>query len=211
MNILTINNNQNKTNFQALRISPKLAQTLEAKSPEYIKKLSSIGEELKTVKKFHVLLDDTFTTTPKVIANDPIKYGHRDYFHELKYEIEPKLGKTYYETAGDETVSGTNPKVPKVFSEIYGKNSKSKYEEFTKLDELEQAAEYSKLWDEAITKRELKEIAERQAENQRIQEELAKKEAHKKSISELLNKFGISAETNNIDKPKKKFWFIPIN
>ena len=80
-----------------------------------------------------------------------------------------------------------------------------------KLDELEQAAEYSKLWDEAITKRELKEIAERQAENQRIQEELAKKEAHKKSISELLNKFGFSPETNNADKPKKKFWFIPIN
>lgn len=151
MNISPINNYNNSTNFTALKIDPKLAQKLESKTPEYINKLSNIGESIKDVKRFHVVLDDSFSLTPKVLADNTPKYGHRDYYHELKHKIEPYLGKPYYATAGDETVSGINPDIPQIFSDIYNKESRvAKYDEFCKLGELDQAAEYSKLLDEAI-------------------------------------------------------------
>ena len=132
----------------------------------------------------------------------------RNLVHELKHKIEPYLGKPYYATAGDETVSGINPDIPQIFSEIYNKESRvAKYDEFCKLGELDQAAEYSKLLDEAIAIKEEKALAEKLAEEKRIKEELAKKEAHKKAITELLDKYSLTTESEkSTEHVKRKWW-----
>ena len=86
MNITSANYN-NQPKFKALKIDAEtVTPLLEQAKPEYIKRLDNVGKDLVGIKRFNVVLKDTLT--PKVFAQDPVKYGHRDYFKELKYDIE---------------------------------------------------------------------------------------------------------------------------
>jgi len=207
MNILPINNNQHKyqPKFKALKIDSKVASQLEKKSPDFINKLNTIGESLAEIKRFHVVLKDPLKLKPEIYADDVIKHGNRDYFYELKHEIEPNLGKAYYVTSGDETFSGFNPTIPRIFEKIYGDNQETKYLEFKTLDEYEQATEYSKLLDKSIAMDEEKALKEKLAEEKRIEEERLKKEQHRSAIANLIDKYKLESP-KQVEKPKKKWW-----
>lgn len=208
MNITSANYN-NQPKFKALKIDAKtVTPLLEQAKPEYIKRLDNVGKDLVGIKRFNVVLKDTLT--PKVFAQDPVKYGHKDYFKELKYDIEPKLGKPYHVTNGDETLSGFNPNIPDVFREIYPKDEQMiKYKQFSKLDELDQAAEYSKLLDKKFEIIEKKQLAVKLAEQERKLQEMAAKQEHKKAVSELVNNYElIEMKPWEPEKTKKKWWQI---
>lgn len=207
MNVAPINNNNNTTtpNFGVLKIDKKLAPQLVNKSPDYIQRLKTIGEELANTTRFHVVLKDD--CIPKVYAENVIAYGQRDFFEELKNKIEPSLEKPYYITNGEETVSGFNPKVPRIFIDLYKEEiQQEKYEEFSKLDILEQAVEYSKLLDKKTAITEERELAKRLAQEKEEEDARIAKKEHESNVASLLDLYSFESENVEEIKSKKKWW-----
>ena len=208
MRITSINTNQKyQPKFQALKIDQKLSKKLYTETPNFIKRLTEIGTEIAEIKRYHVVLKDS--VKPMVLADDPEKYGHMDYFQELKQNIEPYLGKPYYATAGDETVAGIRPNVPEVFRKLYKEEVQlEKYTEFTKLDELGQAAEYSKLLDKVTAINEQRQAAAELAQRQKQLEESEKRIEHNKNVAALLREYGVNSEVKSqeTEKTKNRWW-----
>lgn len=163
----------------SLKINPNLKNVIKGQPLDYIQNLQRVGEDIKDVKYFDVILDGGLY--PRVKKTGDTK--SKDYFAELKRQ-EPELGKLWTfdfdNGSGVETLQFFNPKFPKIFANIYKKQALEKYELFKKLDIISQAAELSKM----LEKQELQKIAEERQKNilkqAKIQEEKqlnAKKES----------------------------------
>ena len=77
------------TNFQALKINPKLRAELVKSTGGYIKSFDNYGKEMAGVTLYNVVFDENIHT-PKILHSG--KNAIRDYFAELKKE------ETYLET-----------------------------------------------------------------------------------------------------------------
>ena len=191
------------TNFKALKISPKLRAELVKSTDRYLKSLDNYGETMADVKLYNVLFEENMNT-PKIFH--ATKNTTRDYFAELKNE-ENYLGKYYERPAGDDgdTVGGFYPDTPMVFRKLFGENAKEKYGKFKRQDALTQAAEYSRMLEEA----EIKEINKRAKEEaQQSFAETLKKENQRivnKLADELIEKFGYEPPKDIIEN-KKSWW-----
>ena len=144
----------------SLRINPNLKKILKEQSLDYLQNLQKVGEDIKDVKHFDVILDRGIY--PKVKKAGDVK--SKDYFAELKRQ-EPELGKlctfAFGDGCGVETWQYFSPKYPKIFGNIYKKQALEKYETFKKLDIISQAAELSKM----LEIQELQKIAEEERKN----------------------------------------------
>ena len=118
MQIRSIDN----TNFQALKISPKLRAELAKSTDRYLKSLDNYGETMADVKLYNVVFEENMNT-PKIFH--ATKNTTRDYFAELKNE-ENYLGKYYERPAGDDgdTVGGFYPDTPMVLENYLVKMQK---------------------------------------------------------------------------------------
>ena len=178
MQIRSIDN----TNFQALKISPKLRAELAKSTDRYLKSLDNYGETMADVKLYNVVFDENMRT-------------HK-IFHTIKNS-----------PAGDDgdTVGGFYPDTPMVFRKLFGENAKEKYGKFKRQDALTQAAEYSRMLEEA----EIKEINKRAKEEaQQSFAETLKKENQRivnKLADELIEKFGYEPPKDIIEN-KKSWW-----
>ncbi len=189
----------NNTNFKALKLNPqKMPALLQKKTIEYILFLNKLGEQYKDVNLYHVILEDSFV--PKII-----KEGQKDsknYYQEFK-EQEKHLGEFIYQTCGDETHGYSMPRVPFIFTKIFGENAKRRYENFKNMTPIEQAMELSRL----LEKQELNEIAENKLrEAEKLAEENAKllqKKEHNFAIDNLIEKFKMETAQ---DSEKKGFF-----
>ena len=85
-----------------------------------------------------------------------------------------------------------------------------RYTEFSQLDELGQAAEYSKLLDKVAAIEEEKQAKAEFAEQKRRLEESNKRIEHNKNVNALLKEYGVDSEVDSevAEKPKKKWWQI---
>jgi len=209
MYVGSVNNYSNQNSFKSLKIDANLASKLEAKSPDFIKRLATIGTDIEGVKKFHVVLKDD--CTPKVYAEDVLTYGERDYFQELKQEIEPNLGKVYDKKVGNNLISDVYPNTPWVFGDIYSKNTQvEKYNEFRKLDIFGRAAEYSKMLSKWAEKSEKEKLEKINAQKMAELKEKQKIEEHRKSVFDLIDKYKLenssTKDVEEVKQPKKKWW-----
>ena len=144
MNIEKITNRN--TNFgMSLKIHPNAKSTLEKQSTKYIDKIQKIGEELKNIDTFDLVLDENLK--PSVLKRN----GNYDYFKRFRKEVK-HAGEHYEVTAGDETVGGYNPLIPDTITSLMDSKDMAKkvYNKMKKLDKLDQAAELVKLLDKNI-------------------------------------------------------------
>ena len=132
--------NSNLSYGMSLKINPNLEKKLGEQSYDYLKSIQKVGEDIKNVKAYHVILgEDLYPKVKKAYGTDP-----KDYFKELKRE-ESVLGKYCSIVCGDETHGFFNPNEPSIFRDLYKKEAADKYNEFKKLDAIHQAAELSKM------------------------------------------------------------------
>lgn len=172
----------------SLKINPNLKKSLKGQSLDYIQNLQKVGEDIKDVKYFDVILDGGLYPSVKKAGDAKSK----DYFAELKRQ-EPELGKlctyAFDDGSGVETLQYFNPKYPKIFGDIYKKQALEKYESFKKLDIISQAAELSKM----LEKQELQKIAEERQKDilkqAKIQEDKQLNTKKESLIDNLCKKF----------------------
>lgn len=139
MQVLSVKNS-NLSYGMSLKINSSLEKKLGEQSYDYLKSIQKVGEDIRNVKSYHVILaDDLYPKVKKANMQDS-----KDYFKELKDE-ESVLGKYCSITCGDETHGFFNPNEPSIFRYLYKNQAAEKYNEFKKLDTLNQAAELSKM------------------------------------------------------------------
>ena len=183
-------NNSNNTNFQMLKIDKKsVFPLLEKESPELVARLDELGKDIINIRRYNVVLRESLV--PKVMAEDVKANGTKDYFADFKKNVEPYLGMHYSHIAGDETVQGYYPKVPRLFTETLGKEEGAEeYQRFKKLDKYGQAALLSRILNQRDYDIEAKALKERlEAQKKQEMEELLK-QAHREEIFKLMNAYG---------------------
>lgn len=132
--------NSNLSYGMSLKINPSLEKKLGEQSYDYLKNVKQVGEKIHDIKSYHVILaDDLCPKVKKANMQDS-----KDYFKEFKEE-EAVLGKYCSITCGDETHGFFNPNEPSIFRYLYKNQAAEKYNEFKKLDTINQAAELSKM------------------------------------------------------------------
>ena len=195
-----------KTNFKALKISPKLRAEIIKRGGDYITSMDSYGKEIADVKLYNVVFD-TSLHTPKIFRDG--KNVSKDYFAWLKRE-ERYLGKHYEVPAGvdGDTRSGFYPDEPTVFTKLFGDKSKSKYAEFKKKNILEQAAEYSRLLEELEVKNLVAQEKVKAEQRFKEAEEKDIKIKLEKTLDNLLEKYKYEEPDQNVTSESaiKRLW-----
>lgn len=165
----------------SLKIKPNVKKVLKEQSLDYLQNLQKVGEDIKDVKHFDVILDGDIY--PKVKKVGEVK--SKDYFAELKAQ-ESELGEfhtfSFDDGLGVETWQFSNPKYPKIFDDIYKTQALERYETFKKLDVVSQAAELSKM----LERQELQKNILKQT---KIQEDKQLKEKKKFLVDNLYKNF----------------------
>lgn len=175
--------NSNLSYGMSLKINPNLETKLGEQSYDYLKSIQKVGEDIRNVKSYHVILaDDLYPKVKK--AN---MQNSKDYFKDLKDE-ESVLGKYCSITCGDETHGFFNPNEPSIFRDLYKNQAAEKYNEFKKLDALNQAAELSKMLETNDLLMFEKQQKEALSLNKNAQEQ---KETDSKKLSLIKNLFTI--------------------
>ncbi len=177
--------NSNQNFGMSLKINPNVKNELSKQSVEYLRSVKKVGEDVKEVKLFDVILDGSLTPQVKKVG-DPKSI---DYFAELKEE-EPYLGKYCYTAIDDTDISGFfNPTSPNIFRDLYKTKADQRYQEFKKLDALHQAAELSKMLETQELAKKAKKGQDDLAKIKQMQEQQELENKKASMIGELLRKF----------------------
>lgn len=176
--------NSNQNFGMSLKINPNVKNELSKQSVEYLRSVKKVGEDVKEVKLFDVILDGSLTPQVKKVG-DPESI---DYFAELK-EKEPHLGKYCSIIVDDSEYGFFNPTSPNIFRDLYKTKADQRYQEFKKLDALHQAAELSKMLETQELAKKAKKGQDDLAKIKQMQEQQELENKKASMIGELLRKF----------------------
>lgn len=151
---MQIENNCNTT-FNGLYLRQTMKKTLINETPEYVAKIAKIGEELKDINDFHLVLTGRIYSDCDYMVARPLVCKTEDLKNIDKLSRVKNLFLSRIENQrGQMEKLGWHSSRPTIFEYLYGEKSGEKYVEFNKLSVEEQAAETCKmLHEEAIKKK----------------------------------------------------------